>query len=108
MVYGPGGGAAYTVQNLSVIDSGGFGHLLELRIYYPNLVVEGWIDGIKRGSIPMTGWNGSSLPKLDASGNRPMMNIFGAGGSQAVLLSALLGINYFNAIELEVPLKAVQ
>lgn len=118
LVYGPGGGVAYTVQNIySYNPASGTepGLLLELVIDYPNLLIEGWVDGVKRGEMAMSGWNNTRFPQVgDFEGGNlgppgyagavPWFSAFLASGSNA---GAQMWYNGWNGIEMEIPYRSL-
>ena len=105
IIYGPGGGAAWTATTLTerVSDTtGDWGALLELVVDYPNAQLIGKVNGVIGATVPMLGWNGTRLPNLNSLGKVPWMSIISATGS------SIVGQNWYSmwtGIEMEVGIK---
>lgn len=102
LVYCPGGGAALQVTEIGTITPDDGGWHLELVVNYPNAVLQGFLNGKLIGEAPMTGWNGTRLPNLNALGKRALMSLLVATGAGP---DAITWYNWWTGLEMEIPLK---
>lgn len=101
LAYCPGGGAGLTLLTLSttIAPPPEASAYLELVVDYPNQLIEGWVNGVKGGSLPMTGWNGSRLPSTNVLGKTPWMSLYCASGNDA---AAQIWYSAFSGSEMEI------
>lgn len=105
LAYSPGNGGALVTKVIGQTEegaSGDIGFLMELVVDYPNRMLEGWINGKQLGVLPMTGWNGSTIPNVNSLGRTPWMSVFSASGSGA---GAQNWYHAWSDIEMVVPLN---